>query len=208
MYNPNIGAGNHKLTPKEKRAIEHYMIHFNKVQAFIHAGYSHADYDSARTMASRLFAKPHVKAEIERLLEMEHKQNLILKTKIRRRYEVIAFADISDILEFRATTMRGEQRSDKSKRVTVTTLDTHVYKIPDLKLIPEELRPAIKAVKKTDRGFHVEFYDAMGAMAELRKMYGFDEPIKTHTTVVAAKIRQIKVPPPPKEKDAKTETDE
>ena len=164
-----------KLTYKERRFIDFYVTSakFNGSLAHELAGYKASNPDVRRALASKKVSKGNVKAEIDRRLKEEHENNLELKTEIRRLYEAILRADYDKLLEFRVTA--GETKDGKSQ--------SYLYRVPDLSMLDVNLRVAIKVIKKTNNGFTIELYDKMHAAQELRKMYGFDAPIRTKSEI-------------------------
>lgn len=80
-----------KLTDKQKRFIHEYIICANGSEAARRAGYSKR---TANRMASENLAKPHIKAEIDRLLQ-------------EKEDALIARAD--EVLKYLTAVMRGEE---------------------------------------------------------------------------------------------------
>lgn len=116
----NSNVTNKKLTPKqEKRQIKqleldeaeltekqrlfclYYIKNFNATQAAIKAGYSPND---ASQSGYQLLSNIYVRNEITRLKEMKKQSIMIDEDDIVERYMRIAFADMTDFVEFgRAT---------------------------------------------------------------------------------------------------------
>ena len=83
-----------KMTPKQKRFCDEYLIDLNATQAAIRAGYSEKN---ARNIASENLAKPNIKEYIEnRMAEKE-------KTLI---------ADQDEVLKYLTSVLRGESQSE------------------------------------------------------------------------------------------------
>jgi len=91
-------TGTKKLTAKQRRFIEEYMIDKNATQAAIRAGYSKKT--AYRTGADNLM-KPQIAAAIQVKLDELSKKTQITAERVLKEYAKIAFADIKDFTEFR-----------------------------------------------------------------------------------------------------------
>ena len=80
-----------KLTQKQQRFVDEYIISGNATQAAIKAGYSKK---TAKQMGTENLAKPIIKAEIDR------RNDEIKSAKT---------ADMQEVMEYLASVMRGEQ---------------------------------------------------------------------------------------------------
>ncbi len=83
-----------KLTEKQKRFCEEYLIDLNATQAAIRAGYSKI---SARRIAAENMSKHDIKTYIDEQLEKLHNE----KT-----------ADAQEVLEYLTSVMRGEHKEE------------------------------------------------------------------------------------------------
>ncbi|TCL74225.1 phage terminase small subunit [Hydrogenispora ethanolica] len=86
-----------ELTEKQRLFCLFYIRNFNATQAAIKAGYSS---DTARQIGCELLTKPHVRAEVERLKEIKRQSIMLAEDDIVERYMRIAFADMTDFVEF------------------------------------------------------------------------------------------------------------
>ena len=68
-----------KLTLKQRRFIEEYLIDFNGCQAAIRAGYSES---SAKEIAAENLTKPNIKSEIDRLTEQMTEKAIVTKDMV------------------------------------------------------------------------------------------------------------------------------
>ena len=80
-----------KLTQKQRRVIDEYIISGNATQAAIKAGYSKK---TAAVTATENLRKPNIKAEIE-------KRNAEIQSE--------KTADMTEVMEYLTSVMRGEQ---------------------------------------------------------------------------------------------------
>lgn len=83
-----------KLTAKQKRFCEEYMVDGNATQAAIRAGYS---FKTARTIGAENLAKPAIKEHIDALLA---------------EIESAKIADAREVLEFYTRVLRGEEKEE------------------------------------------------------------------------------------------------
>ena len=81
----------HKLTQKQQRFVDEYIISGNATQAAIQAGYSKK---TAAVTATENLRKPNIKAAIE-------KRNEEIKSE--------KTADMTEVMEYLTSVMRGEQ---------------------------------------------------------------------------------------------------
>lgn len=91
-----------KLTAKQKKFCENYIISANATDAYRNAGYTTKSYQTIRTEGSRLLKRPDIKAYIQELME-EKNSALVAKQ--------------DEVLEFLTATMRNKDAnmSDRIK---------------------------------------------------------------------------------------------
>lgn len=87
-----------KLTNKQQRFIDEYLIDLNATQAAIRAGYSKK---YARSAGAETYAKPDVKAAIAVKQEKLQNKTAITQEKILTELAKIGFANITDYLEYK-----------------------------------------------------------------------------------------------------------
>ena len=157
-----------KLTFKEQRFVDFYttVARFNATRAHELAGFKAKNNNVRRVLACKLLAKGNIQAKIKEVLNKEHEENIVLKTKIRRLYEMVHEVTIDKFLVFGAEPVDGS-RFDQSFVV-----------LKNMEDINPEYIDCIKKVKQTNQGYEIELYSKFDAAAELRKMYGFDAPTK------------------------------
>lgn len=85
-------SGPRKLTERQRRFCEEYLLDGNASQAAIRAGYSKR---SATVVSTTLMKNPQVQAYLKELLEKLHSAKV---------------ADAQEVLEYLTSIMRGEQR--------------------------------------------------------------------------------------------------
>jgi len=86
------------LNGKQELFCRYYINSFNATQAYLKA--YQCSYDVANAEGYKLLVKPCVKAEVERLKNIKRQSIMIGEDDIVERYMRIAFADMTDFVEF------------------------------------------------------------------------------------------------------------
>lgn len=87
-----------KLTNKQKKFIDEYLIDLNASAAARRAGYSAK---TANRIASENLAKPHIQAAIQKAMQEREKRTKITQDNVLEELAKIGFADIKDFLSYR-----------------------------------------------------------------------------------------------------------
>lgn len=140
-----------KLTPKQIKFIDEYLIDLNATQAAIRAGYSKK---TAQRIGSENLSKPLIQEEIQKRRNKLQSKCEITQERVLRELAAIAFASGADF----------------AKVVTGGTFDT-VKMIPTDKIPPEKLA-AIAGMKMTANGVEVKLHDKVRALEMLGKYLG------------------------------------
>ncbi len=99
-----------KLTEKQKKFCEEYMIDLNATQAAIRAGYSP---ESAGSIGNEILKKPEIRARIEKAIAERSKRTGVTADRVIRELAKIAFADATDVIDTRTGDVReGASRED------------------------------------------------------------------------------------------------
>lgn len=137
-----------KLTPKQKRFVDEYLIDLNATQAAIRAGYSP---NTANEQGTRLLVNVSISEEIQkRKIELQNKLE-ITQEKVLQELASIAFANGADFAK-------------------IEDNDT-VKMIPTDELSSEKL-PAIAGIKANQYGVEVKLHDKVKALELLGKYLG------------------------------------
>ncbi len=134
-----------KLTEKQKRFCEEYLIDLNATQAAIRAGYKNAD------IGRRLVTKSHVSEYIEKLRAEQSRRTAITADRVLEELAAIAFADRT---EMQAINCRG----DVSFRPTDELSDG--------------AKKAIACIEEGKYGTKITSYDKVKALELLGKHLG------------------------------------
>lgn len=98
-----------KLTAKQKRFVEEYLIDLNATQAAIRAGYK---VDNARQTATENLAKPYISEEIEKALAERSRRTGISQDRVIQELAKIAFVNIRDVVNDDAEILTNADEAD------------------------------------------------------------------------------------------------
>lgn len=84
-----------KLTPKQKRFVEEYLVDLNATQAAIRAGYSQK---TARKIGQENLTKPDIQNEIQKAMDKRSERTEITADMVVEQLAKIGFADIKDVV--------------------------------------------------------------------------------------------------------------
>jgi len=98
-----------RLTAKQKRFIEEYLIDLNATQAAIRAGYSP---DSARQIGTENLSKPAIRARIDRAMAERSKRTGINAERVIIELARIALVNPGNLINFAEATVKGEATED------------------------------------------------------------------------------------------------
>lgn len=140
-----------KLTPKQRRFIDEYLIDLNATQAAIRAGYSEK---TAYSIGLQNLKKLEIQAEIQKRRNRLQNKLEITQERVLQELAAIAFAN----------------GADYAKVVNSGLLPT-VEMIPT-KELPSEKLPAIAGIKANQYGVEVKLHDKVKALELLGKYLG------------------------------------
>lgn len=110
-----------KLTEKQKRFIEEYLIDLNATQAAIRAGYSP---NSARDIGSENLTKPDIRARIDEALAERSKRTGINADRVLREIARIAFVNAADVINFDSATIAEGASEDDTAAIASVKVKT------------------------------------------------------------------------------------
>lgn len=84
-----------KLTPKQERFVEEYLIDLNATQAAIRAGYSP---NTAKDIGCENLVKPNIRACIDKEMAERSKRTGINKDRVIRELARLAFVNANDVI--------------------------------------------------------------------------------------------------------------
>lgn len=119
-----------KLTDKQKRFCEEYLIDLNATQAYIRAGYSVKKVVTAEQNASKLLRNTKVKEHIEYLRAEQSKRTEITADRVLAELAAIAFSDRTDIAKIEdggVVTFTPTDQLDKDAKKTISGIENGKY---------------------------------------------------------------------------------
>lgn len=140
-----------KLTPKQIKFIDEYLIDLNATQAAIRAGYSKK---TAQRIGSENLSKPLLQAEIQKRQKKLQNRLEITQEKVLSELASIAFASGADFAKVKSNGLLP----------SVEMVETD-------KLPPEKLA-AIAGIKANQYGVEVKLHDKVRALEMLGKYLG------------------------------------
>lgn len=137
-----------KLTEKQKRFVQEYLVDLNATAAAKRAGYSEK---SASRIAVELLNKTQVSAEIEKRRASLRNKLEITQEKVLEELAAIAFANGADF---------------------ATVNQNGIVRIIPTEDIPQDKRKAIASIKEGANGTEIKTYDKVRALELLGKHLG------------------------------------
>lgn len=128
-----------KLTNKQKQFVMEYIKDFNASRAYMDAGFSVKDRNSAAVLAHKLVNTPEVKAAIDEQIEARNVRSMITADNVLKRYWDIATADISEFFEVTRACCRYCYGNGNGYQ----WIDEKEYEIYDIKYGGNEIKKAI-----------------------------------------------------------------
>ncbi len=188
------------LTDKQKLFCVYYLKYYNATKAYQKAyGCSYA---TANTEGSKHLVKPRIKAEIDRIKAERARAVHLDVEAILQKYMDIAFADITDFVEF------GQKEYEETDKDGEPILDDNgdvvknSYSFVGLKNANEVDGTIISEVKKGKDGVSVKLADKMKALEMLTKFAAAlpenalrllqEEKLKAETELTQEKVKLIK----------------
>ncbi len=156
-----------KLTLKQQRFVEEYLIDLNATQAAIRAGYS---VKTAKEIGCENLSKPNISSEIAKAMAERSKRTGVTADRVIEELAKIGFINISDVVNLRTGKIKTEAQKE------------------DLACIQ-----SIK-IKETEFGEdrEVKFYDKKSALELLGKHLGlFTDKIDINANVDTKKLDDV-----------------
>lgn len=144
-----------KLTNKQKRFCQEYMIDLNASQAAIRAGYC---IKNARQIGSENLTKLDIQQEIQRLMDERSKKTEITAEDVLRELTKIGFSNICNFVEF------GQQKAE-----TQNNNSSHYIKIKSSIEVDGSM---ISEIRETKNGIVFKLHDKVKALELIGKHLG------------------------------------
>ena len=166
------GGDDVKLTPKQMRFVDEWLIDFNGKQAAIRAGYSAK---TAEATAARLLRNVKVQAEIARRQKDLQRRTEVSQERVVKELARVAFADATDYVQVETRTVEKNDGTELSYQ-TVTLTETAE--------LSADQRAAIAGIKQGTNGVEVKLHDKIKALELLGRHIGmFNDKLEVKATV-------------------------
>lgn len=99
-----------KLTEKQSRFVEEYLIDLNATQAAIRAGYKRSEYTD--TNANKILENTRVAEEIEKKMAERSKRTGINQDRVIQELAKLAFVNAADVIDVDTATVRGDAKPE------------------------------------------------------------------------------------------------
>ena len=149
-----------KLTAKQIRFVDEYLVDFNGTQAAIRAGYSEK---TAAATAARLLRNVNIQAEISRRQKDLQRRTEVTQDRVVKELARIAFANIADYLHVETQT----RTKDDGTEVTYQTVMFN-----ETQELSADQRAALAVVKQSVNGFELKLHDKIKALELLGRHIG------------------------------------
>ena len=149
-----------KLTPKQIRFVDEYMVDFNATQAAIRAGYKAK---TAHVIGAENLRKPKIAEEIARRQKDLQKRTEISQDRVVKELARIAFADASDYACIETLTYENEDG---------TVSPVQIVSPKDTGALSDDQRAAIAGIKQGANGIEIKLHDKIKALELLGRHIG------------------------------------
>lgn len=149
-----------KLTPKQIRFVDEYLVDFNATQAAIRAGYSKK---TAAFIGAENLKKPKIAEEIARRQKDLQRRTEVTQDRVVKELARVAFADASDYVCVETLTYENEDG---------TVSPIQVVSPKDTDTLSDDQRAAIASIKQGANGVEVKLCDKIKALELLGRHIG------------------------------------
>ena len=149
-----------KLTPKQMRFVDEWLIDFNGKQAAIRAGYSAK---TAEATAARLLRNVKVQAEISRRQKDLQRRTEVTQDRVVKELARVAFADATDYACVETLTYENEDG---------TVSPVQIVSPKDTDTLSDDQRAAIASIKQGANGVEIKLHDKIKALELLGRHIG------------------------------------
>lgn len=158
-----------KLTEKQKRFAEEYIIDLNATQAAIRAGYSEK---RASEIGYQQLQKTTVQEAIQKAKDDRSKRTQITADKVLREFAKIGFSNISDYLKVDTRERVVDYQEDEEGNKRPITEMIQSVELFDTDTIEREKMDAVAEIKQTRDGIALKLHDKKGALDSIARHLG------------------------------------
>ncbi|KCB33767.1 terminase small subunit [Bordetella hinzii CA90 BAL1384] len=155
-----------KLTPKQARFVEEFLVDLNATQAAIRAGYSEK---TAYSIGNENLSKPEIAEAIQAAQAERAKRTEITQDMVLRELAKIGFSDIRKIVRWGKTELRVTDAGDDEGEVTEAY---HGLALVSADEIDDNTAAAISEISEGREGLKVKLHDKKGALVDIGRHLG------------------------------------
>ena len=149
-----------KLTAKQIRFVDEYLVDLNATQAAIRAGYKA---NTAHVIGAENLRKPKIAEEIARRQKDIQRRTEVSQDRVIRELARIAFANIADYLHVETQT---RTKDDGTEVIYQTVMFNETQELS------ADQRAALAVVKQSVNGFELKLHDKIKALELLGRHIG------------------------------------
>lgn len=149
-----------KLTAKQIRFVDEYMVDFNATQAAIRAGYKAK---TAHVIGAENLRKPKIAEEIARRQKDLQRRTEVTQDRVVKELARVAFADATDYACVETLTYENEDG---------TVSQVQIVSPKDTDTLSDDQRAAIAGIKHGANGIEVKLHDKIKALELLGRHIG------------------------------------
>jgi len=158
-----------KLTKKQKKFCDEYLIDLNATQAAIRAGYSEK---TARFIGAENLTKPNIQEYIQQRMNAREKRTEITQDMVLRELAKIAFSNGSDFAKVVTKPRKKMVWNDEIQEYEEKEIEEQFVEIIDTDKLPDDKKAAIASIKETKHGIVVESCDKVKALELIGRHLG------------------------------------
>ncbi|MGK4923153.1 terminase small subunit [Bordetella hinzii] len=155
-----------KLTDKQRRFVDEYLVDLNATQAAIRAGYSEK---TAYSIGNENLSKPEIAEAIQAAQAERAKRTEITQDMVLRELAKIGFSDIRKIVRWGKTELRVTDAGDDEGEVTEAY---HGLALVSADEIDDNTAAAISEISEGREGLKVKLHDKKGALVDIGRHLG------------------------------------
>lgn len=158
-----------KLTPKQKRFVEEYLIDLNATQAAIRAGYSPK---TVKSIGQENLTKPDLQKAITRAMEERSRRTQITQDRVLKELAKIAFSNGSDFAKVVTKPVIKQTINETTGEWEEKEVQQQFVELTDTDQLSEDKKAAIAGIKEGKFGIEVQSCDKVKALELIGKHLG------------------------------------
>ena len=166
-----------KLTPKQMRFVDEWLIDFNGKQAAIRAGYSAK---TAEVTAAKLLRNVKVQAEIARRQKDLQRRTEVTQDRVVKELARSAFANIADYVRVETQTCTKDDGTETTYQIVM---------LSETEDLSADQRAALATVKQSVNGVEIKLHDKIKALELLGRHIGmFNDKLEVKGAIDIASV--------------------